>query len=747
MSYSRKNVTDSVKSKHKSSMNTENLMNEIDEAYEKYKEDAELEETHEMDESFKEEIFGKKRKKEKEEEIEETPHKAIEEEKAIEKEDTLEVQEEKQEEVSEETESIDTEIMDKIEEEFEEDLRSFKQDRPTKEKVYSTPKQDNSLFLIIVVCISIFFAVYFFTSILMNSASGIYDILVGAILSIFTIVYLIVCVTSTYKKELPIFISAFLLIAFFAVTLFMPDTTSSVSTTKVQNFSGKSLTDVVKWAKKNNIKVTQEYEYSDMVPEFEIISQDVKVGTDIRDVDEIVVAISEGPNPYKEIIVPSMLTWDSERVINYVLNNHLSNVIVNFVDSDQLKDTVIEQSKSGNLRRNEELVLTFSYGEEGSSSEIHLIDFTNKTKFEIEFYMKQNRLNYDFVYDFSDTIKKGYGMGQSIEAGSVVQADGDKVQVTISKGPKITIPDLSGKTVEELTEWAIKNHLKLEFIDQYDENIKKGNVISIDKEKDDVVEQGTLIKVTLSLGNLKMPKFKNADAFYTWADKYGIKYETQHEFNSSVDAGDIIRFSYKTGDTIKNDDTIVVTISDGKKVEVPNLKGLTKSEATKKLKNASLNYNFIYKNNSSKKDTVLSQSISAGSEVSSGTTVTVTLSNGTNSSSNNNNNTSNNNSGNNNSGSTTPSPIPTPTTSCKSCTVLASGIKDVIAQKVKLNAGYSATANAVIAYIEGQCPGIDVQVRAIQDTGLTSGKVVPNMNSWAGGETTSCSTVHIYLAA
>ena len=90
-----------------------------------------------------------------------------------------------------------------------------------------------------------------------------------------------------------------------------------------------------------------------------------------------------------------------------------------------------------------------------------------------------------------------------------------------------------------------------------------------------------------------MPTFKNIDQFYQWADKYGIKYEVRHEFSSEVEAGEIISFSYKKGAVIKNDDAIVVTISDGVKVEVPNVIGLTKSDATKKLKNAGLNYNFV----------------------------------------------------------------------------------------------------------------------------------------------------------
>lgn len=701
MAYSRKDVTDGIQKKKRKSLQADELIDKIDKAIE--------------------DPFSKDEDDEKKEEI----------------------PDEKDEDEGEPV-HIDEDEMDR---EFAEEFNPKKKDKKKKErpeKVYRENSTSVNIPLIIFIAITILCAIVSFVATIIHSDSNILPIISGAVLCLFTIVYLIVCITTKDRKDFPIFISTLLLLAFFILGMNLPVQETSIVSHKVQNFSGKNLTDVVKWANKNKIKVTQEYEYSDMVPEYEIISQNIKVGTDLRDIDEIVVAVSEGPNPYKEVIVPSMLTWDSERVINYVLTNHLSNVLIEFVESDQVKDTVIEQSRSGNLKRNEELKLVFSFGEEGSSSEIKLIDFTNKTKFEIEFYMKQNQLTYDFIYDFSDTIKKGYGLQQSIMGGEVVPA-GEKIQVTISKGPKIVIPELDGMDVNDLTEWAIQNHLKIEFIDQYDDTVKRGKVISIDKEKGDVVEQGTLLKVTLSLGTLKMPKYKNVDDFYKWADKYGIKYEIAHEFSNSVAAGEVIRYSHKVGSVIKNDEVITVTISDGSKMTVPNLKGLTKSEAIKKLKNANLNYNFVYRKNSAKKDTVIAQSISSGSEVSSGTTITVTLSNG--------------NSGNNNptvdpkpsssptpsaSPSPSPSPSESPTPSCNSCNI--TGIKNQVYNNYT---GYQDTANALIQYIEGQCPGIDVQVRST-DSDKASGVFVTGFYQGDkdndGNPLTSCSVVYIYLA-
>ena len=213
----------------------------------------------------------------------------------------------------------------------------------------------------------------------------------------------------------------------------------------------------------------------------------------------------------------------------------------------------------------------------------------------------------------------------------------------------------------------------------------------------------------------------------------------KYEFSDTVPAGEVIEFSYKTGTVLKNDDAIVITISDGAKMTVPKLLGFSKSEAIKKLKNANLNYNFVYKNNSASKDTVIGQSISAGSEVSSGTTVTVTLSNGE---------SGNSGGGGNTNPSPSPSvePSPSPSPTCNECMIPSAGLKDVISQKVRENAGYTATANAVISYIEGICPGINVQVRSVPDSGLTPGKVVPGYDSFSGGNTTSCSTVYLWLA-
>ena len=287
-----------------------------------------------------------------------------------------------------------------------------------------------------------------------------------------------------------------------------------------------------------------------------------------------------------------------------------------------------------------------------------------------------NRISYDIERDFSKKIERGKVAGQSIEAGDTVPVNSDNhLVLTISKGKSIKIPNLKKMTMVEITEWVIENKLKLEFTDQYDDSVKENQVIDANYHKGDEVEQGTVIKVVISKGSLVMREFKTLEEFRSWADKYGISYEEKHEFSKDVSQGEVISYSYKKGDVIKNGDSIIVTISDGEERKVPNIIGMSKKEAIDALEEVGLNYNFVMQNSTKEKNTVIKQSISAGSTVSDGTTITVTLSNGkqTEYREEDNSNSSNSNSGsgngsssdNDNSGSNdTPSPTPDPTPSC-----------------------------------------------------------------------------------
>lgn len=578
-----------------------------------------------------------------------------------------------------------------------------------------------------------------------NISSFFSSLISSLLLVVFSILFVAICITNPTRKKGTIFLGSFFLLLF---NLFGVLTTLNVvnipALGQVEDFTGKSLTDVVKWAEKNNITLNQDYEYSDMVQSYNIISQDVEAGVKVKNINELTVSVSEGPNPDKEIIVPDMDGWNSKRVINYVLDNYLNNVDVSFEKSDKAEDTVIEQNKSGSMKRSDELKLTFSLGEELDNSDVKMIDLTNKSEFEAVFYLKQHRIKYEIEKEFSNKIERGNVAKQSVKAGDTVKVDSDenKVTITISRGKSIEVPDLKKMSMVEITEWVVENKLKLEFTNQYDDAVKENNVISANYDKGEKIEQGSTVKVVISKGSLVMEDFKSFEDFKEWANKYNISYQEQHEFSEDIPQGEVISYSYKKGDTIKNGDSIIVTISDGKECKVPNIIGMSKSKAIQALEDAGLNYNFVTQNSSKAKNTVIKQSISAGSKVSSGTTITVTLSSGKdNEHREESNSSSGNDSGNNNSGGGTSTPDPKPV--CNTCESIRIGqLKSII---LNSNGTFEGAANDLRNFIIGKCSGITVNIIGDSSSGLSPGSWISG-NGWEGGALNSCDTITITLA-
>lgn len=635
--------------------------------------------------------------------------------------------------------------------------RSSKNEAGVKTQVKRHPVVNFFLFLTLVSSLA-YFGITLWTG---EDNTNFFGTLISSVIFVvFSILFIAICVSNPNRKKGSIVLGSFFLLLF---NIYGSLTSLGIvqvpALGQVENFTGKSLTDVVSWASSNDITLNQDYEYSDMVPEYSIISQDIVEGTKIKDIDEITVAVSEGPNPDKEIIVPDMTSWDSERVINYVEDNYLNNVEVSFEESDQAEDTVIEQSESGSMRRSDKLELTFSLGEKANDSDVKIRDLTDMSEFAATFYLKQHRIHYEIERDFSKNINRGHVSEQSVKAGEMVKVntDDEKVIITISRGRSITIPNLKKMSMVEITEWVIENKLKVEFTNRYDDSVKENRVIEANYDTGEKVEQGTTIEVVISKGSLVMRNFDSLEEFRKWADKYNISYEEKHEFSDDVPEGEIISFSYKKGDTIKNGDSIVVTISDGKECEVPDLIGMSRKEAIDALEEAELNYNFVTQNSNKSKNTVIKQSISAGSNVSKGTTITVTLSNGksveareenssgnssstsnssSNSSSSSNSNGSSGNGNSNNSSKPTPDPEPV----CNSCSIRSGELKNVILNNT---GSFDGAANAVRNFITGKCPGVTVNISGDSSSGFTAGSYV---SGFEGGSFSSCDTISITLA-
>lgn len=396
---------------------------------------------------------------------------------------------------------------------------------------------------------------------------------------------------------------------------------------KLISYENKEYTSFSEWAKTNNIEIITEYEYSDTIKKGNIIRTDINDGTFIKDIKKITVTVSDGPDYDKLLIVPSMLGWNVEDASKYIEENFLINVTINYEESDSEKDIIFKQSKNGELRRNGELILTASIGNKDDLPDtIDMIDLKDKNSFDALLWLKKNGIKYELKYQFSNKDKNTV-LSQSIEATKEFNIKEETLVLTLSKGKAIKVPDLTTMTVEEITNWIIKNNLKVSFDEVYDEKIETGKVIKQDIEVNSEIAEETLITVTISRGQIKMQKFNSLFEFKEWANKYNIKYSESYEYSTTIIKGQVISYSYKENEIVPPDAVIYIKVSLGKAISIPSFIGKTKAEAQKLCSNLGINCSFVngtYTNYN--KNVVYNQTRNVGTKVASGSTITLKLS-------------------------------------------------------------------------------------------------------------------------
>ncbi|MEG2610451.1 MAG: PASTA domain-containing protein [Bacilli bacterium] len=399
----------------------------------------------------------------------------------------------------------------------------------------------------------------------------------------------------------------------------------------LKNYANASLVSIIKDTKKYNIKLNQVYEYSDNVKEGYIISQNVNPDTILKNIKEITIVISNGPNYDKELMLTNMVGLNVDEVIKFVSKNFLNNVKFNFeVNNEKAKDLVISQSTKGQIKRNSEVIFQVSLGSLESLADVNMTDLTNKSEFDATLYLKRNGIKYELKYEYNTNIKKDYVISQSHPKGTVVKPNVDTVVITMSLGKEIKVPDFSNKKADDVINWIINNNLKVAFQEKNHVSIPKDELIGINYETGSSISEGTKIIITTSLGPIVVPKFGSLADLRAWCDGVGVGLDETYEYSTNVGKGSIIKTSLNPGDKIDPTTTrITVFISQGSPITVPYFVGLSRSSIQTQCRNLGLNCTFYYLGfNNASRDLALRQNVGSGVKVVSGTYINIGLSSG-----------------------------------------------------------------------------------------------------------------------
>ena len=465
-------------------------------------------------------------------------------------------------------------------------------------------------------------------------------------------------------------ITSLLLVAAIGFNILVATDTIQLPTKSVVlDFRNQQVIKAMKWANSHNINLTTKYEYSDEFETNTIMKQSVEPDTLTSKVKSMEVVVSNGPNYDLEVNIPDMIGWNIDDVVEVIKKNKMDHVTIDYEFRDDItRDEEFEQNKSGNMKRSDELKLKFSLGREEDLEPVELKDLTDMEEFDATLWLKRNGIQYDIIYEYNDDVEKGNVIKTDPKKGTVIKQSEMKIKLYISKGKKITAPDFTTMSLEEIEEWANQNHMKINYSSEYSNNVKIGKVIRASVQKGDTIDEGTTIHIITSKGPLKMISYgdNDVDKIRSFANENGLQFVLNEEFNNDVEKGKIISVDKKPGQTLSQTETITVVVSLGKRRSIPNFIGMTRSEAKNACDNNGLSCTFNYAYSTKTKNTVINQNKTAGSEVSEGTNVILTISNGkqSTSSSGGNNSSGGSNNGNNNGGNSSPSPSPDPEPVC-----------------------------------------------------------------------------------
>lgn len=485
-------------------------------------------------------------------------------------------------------------------------------------------KKDKILIIIMYFCLSLSLISSITNMIIsiLNNDINIGKIITVILVSIFSLILILLSLFYKDKKvRIPTTILS-VIISIFSITSII---INLVSTDTMPNFVGKDIKDLISWADSRNIIVEQEFNYSDTIPKYKIIKQNISEGTKVKDIDKISVIVSDGIDENKETEITNMIGWKLDDVIKYIDDNHLTNVTILFeYNRNTKKDIIFEQDVIKEIKRNEPITLKSSLGIEGELKNVTMEKLVGLDLFHALVYLGRNDLNYEIEYVYSDK-EENTVLKQSVKEWDVIERDSySPIIIKVAKQNEITVSDLSKMKQSEIITWATNNRIKVDFTFEYSDTIKEGKVISYSPKKGNLISIDDTIYVTISKGTLHMIKFTNVEDFITWADEHEISYEIDYEFSNTISKGNLISSSHKENEVIKNNDTVNLVISQGGNTIIPNLIGMSKKEAEVACKEANIKCNFTSEETNT---TVIKQSMRSGSNVPANTTVTLTLGN------------------------------------------------------------------------------------------------------------------------
>ncbi|MBR4461262.1 MAG: PASTA domain-containing protein [Erysipelotrichaceae bacterium] len=346
------------------------------------------------------------------------------------------------------------------------------------------------------------------------------------------------------------------------------------------DFEGKTKSDVGAWVKQQGIEpsgIIFQESYDFDTEEGTILTQSIPAGKKVRKDVKLNFDLSLGPDPEEKIKVPDFYSMDKDSIQEWITKNKLSKTRLITAYSDTVaEDEVIDYQFTGcdedTFTRGSTLKINVSKGS-APAGKVTVEDFEKKIYESAESWAKAHKINLVKTEVYSDKIDAGYIVSQSIPSGRTIN-EGDTLEVVVSKGKAVFMPNMVGWDEHQLDSWISENPGIRVYREEYYSDYAKGVVISQNVAAKSLLGDNDYIELKISLGNIvELPSsyvgqtYHDYGGLHDWKDKQNelganITIERTFEFSDTVPAKAIIRHDME----VEVGGTLHVVVSKGRNV-------------------------------------------------------------------------------------------------------------------------------------------------------------------------------------
>lgn len=259
---------------------------------------------------------------------------------------------------------------------------------------------------------------------------------------------------------------------------------------KMIDLVNKNIFDATLWLKRNNIKYTVEYKFSNSIDKNIVTDQNKDKDENINITnDSIIITVSKG----KAIIVPDLVSMSVEDITNWIVSNKLK------VTFNEIYDTTVEVGKviSTSVTKGQEIEMNTLITVTVSKGQIKMQSFASLSEFKT--WANQYKISYNESYEYSNTIAKGSVISYSYNLNDVIDPDA-VIYIKVSLGKAITLPSFIGKSKTDATSTCNSLGIRCSFVTGTYTSYATNVVYSQSKGQGVKVAAGAAITLTISKG-------------------------------------------------------------------------------------------------------------------------------------------------------------------------------------------------------------------------------------------------------